>query len=262
MAVLTRQVRAYIRESERNCQARGYVKCGANFYRIHGQDLLQTVTFHGIPGRTTDEKASFQPSVAFAVHSLYASIFWINIPVERARHDLMPNILPSTLVDNADGKAFLGTGHEAVCMNDAGLPFLDETVTHAQLAQFLEEKNRQEEGHIHMNDGNKVVPYLLSGRRQDAMNVIDAIEKQNQQAYMHNCKMSNGYDPVLQKQKMDAKLAPLRCLRENIETQNRQGILDYLLANYQENLHRLEAMGVTVPDRHLTDQELLDLIFP
>lgn len=250
-----------IRAAQRECQLRGFVKCGTNWYRHHGQGLLQVVTLNGLPQRTTDIHYQNKPTASFIVYSMYEHIPWINVPIMRARRDLIPNVSAGVFAHQSAGAPFLGAEFEAKNVIDLVLPFLDELNSHAQLAGFLEDVDRWEYGKIRLNDRNKIVPYLLSGKWQDALSVIDAIEKQNQQAYQQNCKTVKGYDPISQKQRIDENLEPLVSLRNNILSHNAQGIIDLLLANFQKNKRRLEDMDIPIPDHLPFVCDFLDLDF-
>lgn len=260
MSASMNSARAYMRAAEQNCRKRGFVKCGANWYRLHGQGLLQVVTFNGIPERTTDASFSYKPTVAFVVYSMYDHIPWINFPVSRARRDVIPNIMAGVFASKAADASFLGPDSEAVYMNELVFPFLDEMITHNQLADLLEAADRWKGGRVRMNDRNKLIPYLLSGKLPEVVGTINAIEVQNQQAYLLNCKTVKSYDPIAQKQKMKAELAPLISLRENILSQNEQGIIDLLLSDYHKNICRLEEMAIPVPAQYKCGNDLLDVI--
>lgn len=251
----------YIRAAEQNCKACGFSKYGANWYRFHGQGLLQVVTFHGLCARTTDANYSNKQTVAFAVYSMFDRIPWINIPVQKARRDLIPNITAGMFANQTDDAPFLGPGSEVAYMNELVLPFLDEMNTHIQLADFLATVDRWRYGRIRINDRNKIIPYLLSGKYPEVIDVINAIEAQNQQAFLRNCKTVKGYEPVPQKQKIAEKLEPLVSLRNDILAQNTQGIVDLLLLDYQANIRRLNEMAVPVPVQHICGNDLLRTIF-
>lgn len=246
------------RAAERNCQARRFVKCGANWYRLHGQGLLQVVTFNGLPDRTTDANATNKSTVAFIVYSMYDRIPWINIPITRARRDVVPNITASVFANKTGDVPFSGAGPDVVYMHELVLPFLDEMTTHVQLSDLLERVDCWKDGCIRINDRNKIIPYLLSGKLPETLDTINAIEEQNHQAYLQNCKTVKGYDPVFQKQKMDEKLARLVSLRNDIRTKNTQGIKDLLLSDYQKNIHRLEKMLIPIPVQYKCGNAMLE----
>ena len=251
----------HIQAAQRECKLRRFVKCGANWYRLHGQNLLQVVTFNGLPQRTTDVSYQNRPTVSFVVFSLYEQIPWINVPVMRAKRDIIPNISASVFAHQSAGAPFLGPECEAKYMIDTVFPFLDELNSHMQLADLLEHLDCWEYGKIRLNDRKKIIPYLLSGKWQQVLRTIDAIEDQNRRAYQENCKTVTGYDPLFQEKKINKHLEQLIMLRDNIAEHNEPAIVDLLSSNYKNNIQRLKEMGVTGPESFSPDYDYLNRIF-
>ena len=229
------------------CKDLGFVEVGANLYRCYGQGLLQVVSFRGFPERVDTIKFNRECSVCFDVYSLYADIFWIKIPM-RPRRDLVPSISPSILSGEAYSHQFLGTEHEAKCMIEYGIPFLNRITTHADFAQMIE----QLDGSL---GGKKIVPYILSGQRQNAVDVINAIEIQNWEAYESNC-LNKNYDKEEQRRKLERKLEPLIQLRSAVLSGDSKTVNECLQANYQRNVWHLQDMGVSVGEDCVVEQLL------
>ena len=261
MATSRTTSKKYLQPAQRECQLRGFVKIGANWYRQHGEALLQVITFNGLPQRITDINYKNQPSVSFIVYSLYEQIPWINVPIMQARRDVIPNISASVFFHQSTDVPFLGPEYETQYMINSVFPFLDELNTQEQFAAFLENIDRWEYGKIRLNDRKKIVPYLLSGKWQQALDVIDAIENQNKQAYQRNCKTAIGSGSAFQEQKISQSLEQLISLRDNIVARNSSAIIALLRSNYHNNIQRLQAMGVPGMDQLPGDCNFRNLVF-
>lgn len=230
------------------CKDLGFVEVGANLYRCYGQSLLQVVSFRGFPERVDTIKFNREYSVCFDVYSLYADIFWIKIPL-CPRRDLVPSISPRTLSGEAYSCQFLGTEHEAKYMIEYGIPFLNRITTHADLAQMIEQLDSS-------LGEKKIVPYILAGQRQNAVDVINAIEKQNWETYESNCLNMKNYDKEEQRRKLEKKLEPLIRLRSAALSGDTKTVNEYLQANYRRNVRQLQEMGVSVGEDCAVEQLL------
>lgn len=249
----------WIKKGESVCRTQNYQKAGKNWYRIYGEDLLQVVTFRGIPERVDDVVYNREPSVALIVFSLFESIPWVSVPIMGTKREIIPNILPSVLLSGQSPNRFLGTAFEAEQMVKLGLPFLDKIETHIHLAALLESYDRIG-GAVQMNDPHKLIPYLLSGQIQKVYSVIDSIEKQNQQAHQDNCRRMPGYDEEMMHLKMIQQLSPLLSIRENLQAANIHAIVAQLRDNYNRNIDFLYHMGLDCCKNQLTDDDLYERI--
>lgn len=246
-----------IRTGEQCCLEQGYVQCGANWYRCYGQGLLHVVTFRGPPER----KSSRKQTTSLEIYSLYDWIMWVDLPIMGARRDVIPGISPSVLVCESVMSPEEDVAHNAEVMIDHGFSFLNKIDTHAKLADFCEYLDGKTPGGGRKNDNKKIIPYLLSGQSEKATAVIDAIEQQNRQAHETNCRMMlKSYDPEIQLNKMFARLRPYLSLRDSILARDASCAVEILQINYQKNVDYLSAMGICVPDNHLTNRELVQLM--
>ena len=249
----------WIKKGESVCRAQNYQKAGKNWCRIFGEDLLQVLTFQGIPERVDDVVYNREPSVALIVFSLFESIPWVSVPIMGTKREIIPNILPSVLLSGQSPNRFRGTAFEAEQMVKLGLPFLDKTETHLHLAELLESYDMIG-GAARMNDPHKLIPYLLSGQIPKVYSVIDAIEEQNQKAHLENCERVPGYDPETMRQKMVQQLSPLLSIRENLHAANIHAIVAQLRDNYSRNIDFLYHMGLDGWKNQLTDHDLYERI--
>ena len=238
--------RSAVSIGKKMCKDLGFVEVGANLYRCYGEGLLQVVTFRGFPERVDTVEFHREHTVRFDVYSIYEEIFWMPVLL-RPRRDLVPGISPRILCSEADHHKFLGTEHEAGLMIEYGIPFLNQIVTHEDWVQAKERLDMIMYKKVFLLDGQKIVPYLLSGREKMALDVIDAIEKQNWDCYESNCLNMQNYDKEGQHQKLEEKLKPLIQLRSAVLSQDTKQINEYLQANYRKNVQYLQEVGVPVP---------------
>lgn len=233
-----------IRIGERYCRERGFVKCGANWYRCYGNGLLQVVTFNGLAERTSNSSYLREPSVALGIRSLYGRIGWIDIPIMGTRRDIIPEIVPILLIPEQELLSIGTSANSVELMFDYGFPLLDKIDTHKKLVDLLEHLDMRESHTIRVNDSNKVIPYLLSGQFEKALACIDAIEQQNLQAYAVNCNTMANYDSKMQRKKMYDQIDPYLFIRKCFDSHNLTDLVEILQSNYQSNVDRLSEMGI------------------
>ncbi|MBQ8814297.1 MAG: hypothetical protein IJZ85_07375 [Lachnospiraceae bacterium] len=247
--------RSAVSVGKKMCKDLGFVEVGANLYRCYGQGLLQVVTFRGFPERVNTIEFNREAAVKFGVYSLYQDIFWVMLPL-RPRRDLVPSISPSILNSEACFHQFLGTEYEAGCMIEYGIPFLNRITTHADFAQMIEQLDMIMYKKNFLIDGQKIVPYILSGQRQNAVDVINAIEEQSWDCYESNCLNMKDYDKEGHRRKLEKKLEPLLQLRSAALSGDAKIVNEYLQTNYRRNVQHLQDMGVSVGEDCVVEQLL------
>lgn len=209
---------------------------------------MQTVTFQGLSERVEDGSFVQQPAAAFRVDSMYDDILWLSIPIGKLRRDLIPNVLPGVLRSKGKPYCFLGTEVEARNMIDFGFSFLDGITSHEALADALEHLDVCTTGMIRQNDSKKIIPYLLSGQKSKAADVIRNVTEQSWEAYYNNCKTIAKYDSEKEKTKLIQQLSNVTYILECIENRDNCAIQSYLQNNYCKNRAHLSTLGVTISD--------------
>ena len=242
------------------CKEQGFVKDGANYYRLFGEGLIQVVTLNGFPERTSLDNYSREPAVCFAVYSAFSDIYW-NPCYMKPRRALVPNIFPGLVAPGGNAKDFLGTALEAVRMRQYVLPFLNELTTHEKMVDLYNTVDSSSDKCSRIIDCNRIVPYVLAGEIESALDMISRIETQNWEAFHDNCLTAKRYDAVKQQSRIEQNLAPLQALRKTILEQDAPGIWDILQRNYHANISVLQSMGVPHPqDFSSKIKERLNLI--
>ena len=247
-----RDMDSAVRKSLMNlCRSNGFTKKRNCFYRCTGDGLLQVIK---IPANSIRSKSILREDTVYVgIFSLFSEINWIHSEAIRL---LVQADLPITAsMENmfSDTREFgFGHGKNYVSILEKGIAGLSEIQTHAQMACFLEEKDRRELSSLRWNDSSKIVPYLLSGHPESAIRCIDAIEQQNWAAYSANLKIPS-YDQEKQKKRIEESLNPLITLREQIRRRDGDGIRKYLREQYSSNADKLRGMGIPAPELDIAD---------
>lgn len=228
------------------CEKHGFVRAGNNLYRCYGDSLLQVISLPKKSGFVSN--ADDLNQIHFGVFSLYSELPWI--PPGQ-----LPKVigfdLPATWNPNL---FFCGLRNQLEnedsiqMVFDKVIPYLNTMVTHEQLADLLERYDMIDSSQIRLNDGAKIVPYILSRQSEKAIETITAIEEQNWDAYRKNCQFSPSYDEETHRERITTRLAPLIELRKALCSQNEAAVSEYLLANYRDNSCRLRSLGVKPND--------------
>lgn len=234
-----------IRTYEQHFQERGFIKCGANLYRIYGEGLLQIVTIRGFPERVNNTTFNREMAPSFDVQSLYSSIFWNPVKM-MPRRDLIPNISPGLMDPNEKTTKFRGTIAEAEAMEEYVIPYLNGMTKHTQMVELFDLIDATVKNGGSVLDSKRIVPYLLAGDKDKALKIISAIELQNWEAFDSNCRILDGYDVEKHRVKINTNLAPLITLREAILKQDILSVFRVLQNNYSRNLDKLQEMGISV----------------
>lgn len=251
--------KAAVRICEQQFQKDGFIKCGANLYRVHGEGLLQIVTLRGFPERVNNAEFNREAAPNFDVQSLYSSIFWNPIKMT-PRRDLVPNITPGLMEPNGKTTKFRGTIAEAEAMEKYVLPYLNRMTDHTKMAELFDLIDASAKNGGLALDSNRIVPYLLIGEKDKALKIISAIEQQNWQAFDVNRRMMAEYDVEKHREKINTSLAPLISLREAVLNKDVLSISEILQKNYTRNIDKLRELGIPIGSFLDTKERLLSVL--
>lgn len=224
------------------CKKHGFVRAGNNLYRCYGDGLLQVIS---CPGKCRlISKSIGYNEVHIGVFSLYSKLNWIT-------SGLLSKVLLFELPTPFEAARMLASfekwtesdATEEIVL-DRIIPYLDKLVTHTQLADMLEQYDVVWSSKIIKNDAAKIVPYILSGQNEKAIESISAIEEQNWTAYLENCQNIPSYDKEMHRHRIVTRLDPLITLRNALFSKDDAAIAKYLQENYRYNSVRLRTLGV------------------
>lgn len=217
----------------------GFYGARASLYRCYGQGLLQIITL------SNPSKSMYE--AYFGVFSLYSKLNWISSITLRSV--LQYDLHVSHNVRQIPGceELYIQDLQKGIpIMLEKINPFFDALNTHIHLAEMLERFDENMYSAVRQNDSNKIVPYILSGQSDKAVNCITAIEQQNWRAYAENKENVVGYEQVHNEQTVTRKLSPLVSLRDALTKQDRDAVLQYLHTNYENNANQLRKLGVPI----------------
>lgn len=222
----------------------GFIRKRCNLYRCYGQGLLQVIQYND---NTINSIESVRDSeVLFGIFSLYSKLPWISSQV-------LSRVLSYDLPVTFEPESFLISKGEPLIyyskvqlMQEVGIPYLNEILSHAQLKDILEKHDLICTGKITQNDAMKIAPYILSANWEKAIECITAIEEQNWNAHHQNSQYVLGYDQELQSKKIETRLSPMIALRDAIISGDYCAVERYLYSNYRENIIRLQELGIPV----------------
>lgn len=248
-----------IRKCEQYFKEQGFIKSGANLYRVYGEDLLQVITARGFSERVNNTTYRREVASYFAVFSLYSSIFWVPIKMI-PRRDLIPNISPCLVNPDRVMSEFQGTIAECEELEKSVLPYLNNMTTHTQMVELFDLIDSSIGREKTALDSARVVPYLLAERKGKAIETISAIERQNREAFEANCRRIDGYDAEKQREIINLKLAPLIALREATLRQDVTSISHILQRNFFCNVEKLRKLGISVTSSFNVEEKLLGIL--
>ena len=226
------------------CKKQGFIRKRRNLYRCYGQGLLQVIQYHD---NKKDSTESVRDSdVLFGIFSLYSKLPWISSQVlSRVLSYDLPVILEPKLFLIPEGEPLIYCS-QALLMQEVGIPYLNEVLSHTQLKDILEKHDLICTGKVTQNDTMKIAPYILSANWKKAIECITAIEEQNWNAYHENSQSVLGYDQEMQRKRIETQLFSIISLRDAIISGDHCAVKRYLYSNYRENTIRLQELGIPV----------------
>ena len=230
-----------LKQSIEICKNNGFVAVRNNLYRCYGDGLLQVISYHKNRSVLTPRESDYE--VVLGVFSLYSELNWITsrLLAKVVQFDLPVTYEAAPLLAAAGN---LPQSQDIAHMTDAVIPYLNSLITPTQLVCMLEQDDMLHGGQIIKNDEAKIVPYILSGQCNKAVECISAIEHQNWDAYSSNCRSTPNYDKEGQKRIIEERLASLIALRNALHSNDHAAVSAYLSANFQNNSKRLKSLGV------------------
>lgn len=222
----------------------GFHKYGKSMYRCAGQGIIQVINPCGQKNIVPNKNYTYERTVLFGVFSLYSWLPWRPLYAKSPR-DLSVTLNPHCLLREGP-RTFSGTKQEMDIMIQYGIPYFNKLHTHVQLANALEYFDQVTIGDVRLNDCNKIVPYILSGCPEKAVEAIAAIEKQNWDAYYANLKLVHNYDSLRHKEEIENRLLPFRLLKDAINKQDATSVRNILEENYSTNIDILAKFRIPV----------------
>ena len=215
----------------------GFTGVRSNLYRCYGQGLLQVITL------SKPDKSSYE--ICFGVFSLYSRINWISsYPLRSILQYDLHTTFDIKQIPGCEERYIHNPQRDIPILLENCVPFFDTLTTHIQLVEMYERMDTNMYSDIRVNDSQKIVPYILAGQYNKAINCITAIEQQNWKAFAQNSRNISGYGNAEKARSIANRLLPYIILREALTKKERDAVYQYLHSNHTKNVTQLNKLGI------------------
>lgn len=218
----------------------GFRQARTNLYRCYGDGLLQVISIPTSRAKSIDPYPDRE--IYIGLFSLYSDLFWLpSSAVKVLQYDLHLSINAKELLYKCS--LHRTSDVEILDVLEKILLLFLKLDTHDRFVSFFEEMECKNQFSMREKRGLWISPYIISGRKKQAIDCIDAIEKQNWDAYHHNS-INPHYDREKKRRSIEERLFPLIALRDAIVANDQDIITSYLQKKYLENTQKLQEMGI------------------